>query len=173
MYTQQPMLQPDFPVFGLATIDASSWLIPFFATEHDGPQRNRSTTSADKRKKLNAGNNRNRVLLFSGIWEVALYRAEVLRTNGFQVLLPQSKEEAIQVIKGGDLDIAVLTYTLPNETVHELADLLRESCPGCPLVTISDSGRVDRKIAPDATVIANQGPAGLIQALRRFTKLNL
>ncbi len=76
----------------------------------------------------------------------------------------------MHAIKCGELDVAVLTYTLPNEIVHELADLLREHCPECRLIAISDSGKVDRKIAPDATVLANQGPAGLIQALRRLQR---
>lgn len=169
MYTETLMLQPNSPAFGPAMIEISSQ-IPVCAGEHDGPKHNHQKSSSGKGTDPHSQQLGNRVLLFSGIWEVALYRAEVLRGNGFQVLTPRSKQEAIQAIKHGDLDVAVLTYTLPNETVHELAELLRENCPGRPLITISDSGRVDNKIAPDATVVADQGPAGLIEALRRFTK---
>ena len=169
MYTEKLMLQSNSPAFDPVVIEISSQ-IPLWAGEHDGAKHNNRKSSSGKGKDPHSQQLRNRVLLFSGIWEVALYRAEVLRGNGFQVLTPRSKQEAIQAIKHGDLDLAVLTYTLPNETVHELAELLRESCPGCPLITISDSGRVDNKIAPDATVVAEQGPAGLIEALRRFTK---
>jgi CheY-like chemotaxis protein len=169
MYTKKLMLQPNSSACHPAVIEIPCQ-IPFWATEHDGPKHNNRKSSSGKGKDPQSQQLGNRVLLFSGIWEVALYRAEVLRGNGFQVLTPRSKEEAIQAIKHGDLDVAVLTYTLPNETVHELAELLRESCPGCPLITIFDSGRVDNKIAPDATVLADQGPAGLIEALRRFAK---
>jgi CheY-like chemotaxis protein len=111
----------------------------------------------------------NRVILFSGIWEVALYRAEVLRRHGIPVLTPRTKEEAVQAIRRGGFDIAVLTYTLPNDTVHELADMVREHCPKCRLIAISQSGRIDRRIAPDATVIADEGPAALIEAVRRLS----
>jgi CheY-like chemotaxis protein len=111
----------------------------------------------------------NRVILFSGIWEVALYRAEVLRRHGIPVLTPRTKEEAVQAIRRGGFDIAVLTYTLPNDTVHELADMIRSHCPECRLIAISQSGRMDRRIAPDATVIADDGPAALIEAVRRLS----
>lgn len=110
-----------------------------------------------------------RVLLFSGMRELALYRAEVLRGKGFDVSVPLLKEDVILAIKLGLVDVVVLAYTLPNETVHEVAELLREYCPECRLVVISESGRVDRRIAPDATVIATEGPAGLIEAIRRLT----
>lgn len=114
---------------------------------------------ASKQKERNTRTTRNRVLLFSGMWELALYRAEVLRSHGFEVLTARNKQEAIQLLKLGDLDVLVLTYTLPNETVHEVADLLRAHCPRCALVTISESARNDRRIAPDATVIADEGPS--------------
>lgn len=127
-----------------------------------------NSTQKEKERSSNVGYGR--VLLFSGIREVALYRAEVLRGNGFEVIVPQSKEEAAATIRNGSVDVVVLTYTLPNDTVHELTDLLREYCPACRLVVISESGRVDRRIAPDATVLTEQGPAGLIEALRRLTK---
>jgi CheY-like chemotaxis protein len=113
----------------------------------------------------------NRVLLFSGIFEVALYRAEVLRGHGLEVRTPRSKEEAIMAIKRGEVDVVVLTYTLPSETVNELADLVRQYCPGCRLVAISETGHFDERVAPDAIVIANHGPAALVEAIRRLRQL--
>src|ERR1051325_473806 len=130
------------------------------------PEKSGAFKSRQKGRK-NAGN---RVLLFSGIWEVALYRAEVLRGHGLEVLTPRSKEEAIMSIQRGDVDVVVLTYTLPSETVHELADLVRQYCPGCRLVAISESGRFDERVSPDAIVIANLGPAALVETIRRLTR---
>ena len=109
------------------------------------------------------------MLLFSGMWELALYRAEVLRGHGFDVLAARSKDETVLAIKNGNVDVLVLTYTLPNDTVHELATLLRQYSPESRLVAISESPQVDRKIAPDATVMAHDGPTGLIQALHRLS----
>ena len=113
----------------------------------------------------------NRVLLFSGIFEVALYRAEVLRAQGLDVRTPRSKDEAIAIIQRGEVDVVVLTYTLPSETVNELSDLVRQYCAGCQLIAISESGRVDERVAPDAVVVANEGPAALVEAIRRLRRM--
>lgn len=114
----------------------------------------------------------NHVLMLGRLRELALYRAEVLRERGFAVTVPDSKDEAVKLIRRGTFDIAVLTYTLSTETVEELATLIRENCPDCPVVAISDSGRYDRRIEPDETVVADDGPAALIAALRRVTRTN-
>ncbi|HLY92135.1 MAG TPA: response regulator [Candidatus Angelobacter sp.] len=123
----------------------------------------------DRRKKPRPAGNR--VLLFSGIFEVALYRAEVLRGHGLEVRTPRSKDEAIGVIRRGEVDVVVLTYTLPDDTVKELADLVRQYCPGCRLVAISESGGFDEAVEPDAVVIANEGPAALVAAIRRVLQV--
>ncbi len=112
----------------------------------------------------------NRVLLIGRLRELALYRAEVLRTHGFQVLTPETPAEAMELIPRGGFDIAVLTYTLSSDLVEELAEAIRQSCPDCPLIAISDSERLDKKIFPDQTVLAREGPAALIAALRRVTR---
>jgi hypothetical protein len=113
-----------------------------------------------------------RVFLFGRQRELALYRAEVLRDRGFRVVVPQNKYEAITAMAGCDFDVAVLSYTLSSDTLEELAELLRQNCPGCPLITISETGHVDRKIKPDEVVIAGDGPAALLKALRRVRRLN-
>jgi CheY-like chemotaxis protein len=140
------------------------------ADDEGGPQQPSEFPGGKERRKKPRSLG-NRVLLFSGIFEVALYRAEVLRGHGLDVRTPRSKEEAIMAIKRGEVDVVVLTYTLPNETVNELADLVRQYCPGCRLVAISETGHFDERVAPDAVVIANQGPAALIEAIRRLRRL--
>ena len=97
---------------------------------------------------------------------------EVLEAHDFTVTLPRTKEDAVAAIRGGSFDIAILSYTLPDKTVEELTELIREYCPECPLIAISDTGRVDRRIGPDEVVIADEGPAALIAALRRAIKSN-
>jgi DNA-binding response OmpR family regulator len=110
------------------------------------------------------------VLLFGRIQELALYRAEVLRDRGFEVRTSTSKEEAVKLIRRGDFDAAVLSYTLSSDTVEELAEEIRENCPHCPLVVIAKSLRLDRKITPDAVALADDGPRALVAALRRVLR---
>ena len=109
----------------------------------------------------------NRVLLFGSTRELALYRAEFLRHSGFRVLTPRNVGEAISMIEDGEFDAAILTYTLPDEIVQELAELLRQVCPDCPLITISQTGHHDRRIHPEEVVLADDGPNALLEALRR------
>ena len=61
---------------------------------------------------------------------------------------------------------------MPSHTVEEMAELMREYCRDCALVAITDTGRVDRKISPDAVVLADDGPDALIEALHRITRSN-
>ena len=64
--------------------------------------------------------------------------------------------------------MAVLSYTLSNDEVQRMAELVRQACPDCPLVTISQTGRLDTKVNPDETVLADDGPAALIRLLVRL-----
>jgi CheY-like chemotaxis protein len=123
-------------------------------------------------KDARSGNrkNRNRVMIVGRIRELALYRAEVLRHEGFQVLTPEDKEEAMAIIHNGGFDIAVLSYTLPSALVQELTDEIRESCPDCRIIAIADSKRMDRRINPDAVALAEDGPPALLRAVRKLLR---
>ena len=163
MEHRDPLPRPNLPMF----TDPER----FAVRRGDGGMSNRESLSGDRERRKKPRSVGNRVLLFSGIFEVALYRAEVLRANGLDVRTPRNKEEAVAIIQRGEVDVVVLTYTLPNETVNELSDLIRQYCAGCQLIAISESGRVDERVAPDAVVIANEGPAALVEAIRRLRRL--
>ena len=111
-----------------------------------------------------------RVLLLGRIRELALYRAEFLHTHGYRVATPETREEAIRAIRGGNFDVAILTYTLPSTLVEEFAQLIREYRSHCPIIAICEAHRLDREINPDAIVVADDGPAALIAAVRRVTQ---
>jgi DNA-binding response OmpR family regulator len=143
--------------------------IPLFAATQKKSTRSLAPSSS-KSRNARESNSANRVLLFGSIRELALYRAEVLSNRGFTVVTPRNKQEAKDAIRNGQFDIAVLTYTLSSDTVQELAQLLREYCPTCPLVAITASGKDDPVIQPDATVIADEGPVALVAALRRLLR---
>lgn len=111
-----------------------------------------------------------RALLLGKQRELALYRAAVLRDRGFEVRAPADLNQAIAEITEGSFDVAVLSYTLSSDEVEQMAELVRQSCPKCPLVTISTTGRADRRVNPDETVLADEGPAGLIRVLQRLRR---
>lgn len=128
---------------------------------------NKSAGSGKKSRRNRVADSNDTILLFGRMRELALYRAEVLKTRGFGVITPETKDDAIAAIEEGHFDVAVLSYTLSSDTVEELTELLRQKCPGCPLITISDTGNLDTRLRPERTVLAHEGPAALIKALRQ------
>src|SRR5690348_5102684 len=111
-----------------------------------------------------------RVLLVGKLRELALYRAEVLRMYGFRVNTPATPAAAMEVIRRREFDIVVLSYTLSSDVVEELAEQVRQYCPSCPLIAISDTRCFDTRILPDQTVFADDGPAALIAAVRHVCR---
>lgn len=154
---------------GAGEIVASLYVPAFqcFANSNDRLAKGRSDRRKTPDRRKNAAT---RVLLLGRVRELALYRAEVLSGHGYRVLTPSNKEEAVRAIRGGNYDVAILTYTLSSETVEEFAQLIREYCARCPVIVITDTNRFDRRINPDETVIADDGPAALVAALRRVTR---
>ena len=137
-----------------------------------GRKRQRAPQIARGRKhQSRTADHPRRVLVFGRILELALYRAEVLRSRGYTVVTPRSKADAVRAIEDGEFDALVLSYTVESETAEEIVELARQTCPGCPLITISDAGTSDRKLRPDLVVRANEGPAGLLKALQKVFRL--
>jgi len=149
---------------------------PFVVPAAAGPRGKNGHSSPqefpERRRVTRRTTKGNRVLMYGRIRELALYRAAVLQDRGFSVMTPETLEEAAAAIRQGGFDTVVLTYTLPNEVVQELAELVRQYCPDCPLVVISNDRRIDREIAPDQMVKANDGPSALLAALRKVTRQN-
>jgi CheY-like chemotaxis protein len=131
------------------------------------PMGRASRSSPSKQKKEAQ---RTTVFLFGELRELALYRADVLESKGFEVMLPRTKAEAISAIQSGHFHIAILSYTLDSTTVQELAELIRQHCPECPLVTISKNAIPDRSVVPDEVVNSELGPSGLVEAVQRVAK---
>lgn len=131
------------------------------------PERRKQSREAPAPLKKKVGN---RVLVVGRQRELALYRAEFLRRAGHSVDTPEDEDEALRIMRRDDFDAIVLSYTLPTETVQELAETAREHCPDCPVIAIADTERFDRLISPDAIALAKDGPAALLSALKRVLR---
>jgi DNA-binding response OmpR family regulator len=145
----------------LSSYDADAFVAPL-----SSDNLKHSIRKAVNQTSRSAKKNGNRVLLVGRVRELALYRAEVLKHFGFNVSAPENVDEALAIMKRGDFDALVLSYTLPSETVEYLAERAREACPGCPVVAISHTSQIDRRVAPDAIALAAEGPPALVAALR-------
>lgn len=152
----------------LPLFDPSSELASFSPRKKSSPSVKPNVRPNPKR--ASQADHANRVLLLGRVHELALYRAEVLRDRGFEVRTSTDKDQAADLIRRGDFDALVLSYTLSSDTVQELAEEMREHCPHCALVVIAQTDHPDRRVAPDAIALANDGPKALVAALRRVLR---
>jgi CheY-like chemotaxis protein len=127
------------------------------------PQRRK----ADKKRSSGAKRTGNRVLVVGRQRELALYRAEFLRLAGFAVIVAQDVDEAIRIMQRAAFDALILSYTLPRADVEYLADAARDYCADCALIAITESRTLNLNVEPDAVASADEGPSGLIAALKR------
>ena len=142
------------------------WIL--FAEHHPKhPGNSHPKSKTESPRKLTE---RNRVLMLGSIRELALYRAEVLQQHGFHVLIATQHDQGLDLIHAGNYDVVVLSYTLPDQVVREFADEMREYCPECPVIAISDAQRPDPIIQPDQMILADEGPAALLSALRHVLR---
>jgi DNA-binding response OmpR family regulator len=131
------------------------------------PERRKQPREVPGLRKRKAGN---RVLVVGRQRELALYRAEFLRLAGYSVDTPEDVDEALRIMRNDEFDAIVLSYTLPTETVQQLAESAREHCPDCPVIAIADTEKFDRLISPDAIALAKGGPEALLSALKRVLR---
>jgi DNA-binding NtrC family response regulator len=99
--------------------------------------------------------------------ELGHYRVEFLKSHGFNVIFPESRQAAIEAIRRGGFDAVILSYSLSDETLKELVELVEQVCPKCPLISITEHRWHDSVVRPDATVLASDPPQSLLDAIHR------
>src|SRR5581483_7502 len=110
------------------------------------------------------------ILLLARHRELGLFRVHALEGAGHDVIFPQHKQAALEVIVRGNFDLIVLSYSLSSDTAQELVEIARQKYPDRPVIAISESGWEDTNLRPDATVLAGDGPDGMLDAIARVTR---
>jgi DNA-binding response OmpR family regulator len=105
------------------------------------------------------------VLLLSGDLEISLLKAYVLAQAGFAVTRAESRKDALQLMREKRFDVLVISYSLSHDTMAELAGIFREQNPNAPAVGVAKGRWQDLPVEFDATVIGDEGPEGLIEAV--------
>ncbi|HEY3926802.1 MAG TPA: hypothetical protein VGL89_00375 [Candidatus Koribacter sp.] len=152
----------------LLCVPDASW--PLFDIEVAGVFRkpnSKRKSSASRGKEDSAEKRPPTIFFFGENRELALYRADFLQKLGYEVVMPETTAQAIVAIRNVPFDAAILSYTLSDDIVKELADLIRQESPDCPLLTISKAAIVDPHVRPDAVIKALEGPRGLASVLRK------
>jgi CheY-like chemotaxis protein len=94
-------------------------------------------------------------------------RAMVLRNAGHSVIFPASRREAEMVIQAAAFDVLIVSYTVSDDTAHELTELARQRCPKCAIIAINRSGWEDKKLEHDLAIAA-EDPQALVDAVNSF-----
>jgi CheY-like chemotaxis protein len=138
-------------------------LIPTSSDKPEFPDERKTERERGSRSKKDG----NRVLIVGRQRELALYRAEFLRQAGFTVLTAQDVDDAIRILQRAAFDALVLSYTLPSGDVQYLAAAAHDYCSDCAVVVISNISTLDQRVNADAVVMADEGPMGLVYALKQ------
>ena len=110
------------------------------------------------------------VLMLGKLLELGMYRAEYLRSHGHNVIFPESKPEAISAITAGNYETVILSYSLSDSTAIELRDMIEQSRPQCPVITLTEQRWYDQKIQSDKVVLVSEGPQALLEAVQSVQK---
>lgn len=113
------------------------------------------------------------VLLLGKHLELGLYRAEYLRSQGHTVIFPESKQEAVAAINTATYDAVILSYSLSHDSAIELRELIEQSCPICPVITLTEQPWPDQRIKSDKVVLVSDGPEALLNTINNLEKKGL
>ena len=108
-----------------------------------------------------------RVLMLGQHLELGWYRSEFLRAQGYEVVFPENKKEAVAAVHEGKFDVVLLSYSLSHNTSQELLEIVDQTCPECPVIAITENRWEDRHLNPAHTVLVSEGPEGLLDALKK------
>jgi len=106
------------------------------------------------------------VLLLGPNRELGHERAEFLKSHGIDTIFPENRQRACEAISRGGFATVIISYSLSDDTVKELTELIEQHCPQCPIISIAEQRWHDRALKPDATVLATDPPAALLEAVR-------
>ncbi len=106
------------------------------------------------------------LLLLSADRELALLRERVLELAGFAVTAPQGRKDALRALKEKKFDALVITYSMSSKNAVEMRKLFQEHNPNAPIIGIVREKWQDLKPHVDLAVSGDEGPDGLIEALR-------
>src|SRR5579885_534933 len=93
----------------------------------------------------NASQENMTVLMLGRHLELGLYRAEFLRSHGYSVIFPESRQEAVALVNAGAYDLVIMSYSLSHDSAMELRELIDQSRPQCPIITLTEQRWHDTK----------------------------
>ena len=106
-----------------------------------------------------------KLLLLSADAELSSLRHHILANAGFKVSRAISRKEALQLLEQEKFDVLVISHTMSQESMIEMAGIFRVQNPNSPIVTVAKGRWQDLKIEFDSSVTGDEGPEALIETI--------
>lgn len=117
-----------------------------------------------------------RILIADDDQEVRLGTAELLGPLGLEIILAEDGSEALQIIRSGQLDLALLDYKMPGHNGLEIIEAIRQELLAVPAILCSadasgDVGILARRAGAFAVLTKPILPARLKSEVVRALEL--
>ena len=92
-------------------------------------------------------------------------RAMLLRSEGYEVRMAENVTAAAEACRKASFDLVIIGHSIPSEDQVELSAIVRQECPGVPILVIIRSESEDAAGVFDYKVNAQDGPGVLLHTV--------
>lgn len=92
-------------------------------------------------------------------------RMMLLRSAGYQVFMADTLAGSIEACRKISLDLVIIGHSIPREDQTKLSAMLRQECPGVPILEIIRSELEPAPADIEHTVNAQDGPGVLLHTV--------
>jgi DNA-binding response OmpR family regulator len=111
-----------------------------------------------------------KILLVSYERALLKTRMMLLQSTGYQVVMADNIGAARDICRTISLDLVIIGHSIPSSDQAELAAVVRQDCPGVPLMVILRSELENNAAGFEYTVNAQDGPGVLLNVVNSILR---
>jgi CheY-like chemotaxis protein len=97
-------------------------------------------------------------------------RTMLLRSGGYQVLMADSVAGTLETCRKISLDLVIIGHSIPRKDQTELSAIIRQECPGVPVLLIIRSELEPSPADVEYIVNAQDGPGVLLHTVNSILR---
>ena len=94
----------------------------------------------------------------------------LLRSDGYQVVTADGLAAVEKTCRQVSFDLVIIGHSIPRNDQVEMSAIVRQDCPGVPVLLILRSELEPRPADIENTVNAQDGPGGLLRAVNSILR---
>jgi DNA-binding response OmpR family regulator len=111
-----------------------------------------------------------KILLVSYERALLKTRMMLLQSTGYQVVIADNIGAARDICRTISFDLVIIGHSIPSSDQAELAAVVRQDCPGVPLMVILRSELENNAAGFEYTVNAQDGPGVLLNVVNSILR---